>query len=705
MSDDPHARGQEPWTIHPPRARDIAITGIGCRFPGGVRDLDGLWQVLLDGLDVTGDVPADRWGPRFFHPDPRHPGTTYCPRGGFLDEVDRFDASFFGISSREACELDPQQRLLLETAWSAMEDSGTPRDAWKGSRTGVFAGVLGMDYALLHAKTAGIGRISPYYASGKEFSFGAGRISYTFGLNGPCVMLNSACSSSLMAVHLACQALRGGECDAALAGGVNLMLAPELSVFMSKIDALSPSGVCRPFDAHADGVVRGEGCGVVVLKRHGDAVANGDRIWAVIRGSAANHDGRSAGLTAPNAAAQQMLLRAALDAAQVDPADLDYVEAHGTGTPLGDPLEISSLAAVIGSARAPGRPLLVGSHKANFGHLDSAAGVLGLLKGVLVARKGIVPPQINLNRPTPAVDWEESGVRVPTEPTPLPGSGPRVIGVNAFGLSGSNAHVVLTSPPAGEPGPARPPGASGTADAVPGGPGARLLVLSGPTPEAVAAQAGAYRDRLPGNDAADLADLLYSASARRTHHDYRLAVTGESAAELAEALSAHQRGEAGPGIASDDVLGGRPSRVVHVFSGQGSQWPGMGMDLYRCEPVVRESLDECEQIVRDIGGWSILTETGHTPASRLTETEIAQPAIFAVQLALTRLWASWGLVPDAVLGHSMGEVAAACAAGALGVQDAIRLIVRRGQIMQRASGTGRMTAVELPAEEVRGGVA
>ncbi|HEU5331325.1 MAG TPA: beta-ketoacyl synthase N-terminal-like domain-containing protein [Actinocrinis sp.] len=714
MQDDRAGRpGELPG---PDDAHDIAIIGAGLRFPGGVRSLDALWRTIHDGVDVTGEIPADRWGPQFHHPDPRHPGTTYCPKGAFLGDIDRFDADFFGISPREARELDPQQRILLETSWAAMEDSGIPREQWEGSRTGVFAGVLAMDYTVLHAKTAGVESINPYYASGKEFSFGVGRIAYTFGLHGPCLMLNTACSSSLMAVHLASQALRNGECDAALAGGVNLMLVPELSIFMSKIDALSPTGVCRPFDASADGVVRGEGCGVIVLKRYDDAVEAGDRILAVVKGSATNHDGRSAGLTAPNAAAQALLLRSALGNAGLEPGEVDYVEAHGTGTPLGDPMEIGALSEVIGAGRPAERPLLIGSHKANFGHLDSAAGLLGLLKAVLVARHGIVPPQIHFERPTPVLDWKRSGVRVPTEPTPLPGNGPWIAGVSAFGLSGSNVHVVVSSPPAlrGAPRTAKDLAAheaaalgTPTSNPVQGRAAVTaretvpVLVMSGPSAKAVADQAAAHRDLLRASDDGDLPDLFYSASVRRTHHDYRLAVVGRTGAELADAVDAHLAGENRAGTASGDVLDRRPPRIVHVFSGQGSQWPGMAMDLYRTEPLVRGVLDECDALIREHTDWSLLEELARTEHSRLMETRIAQPAVFAVQLALTRLWTSWGVSPDAVVGHSMGEIAAACAAGALSVPDATKLIVHRGRIMQDATGSGRMTAIELPADEVR----
>ncbi|MCX4800050.1 MULTISPECIES: type I polyketide synthase [unclassified Streptomyces] len=670
---------------------DIAVVGVGCRYPGGVRDLDGLWQVISQGLDVTSDVPADRWAEQFLDRG-RAEGTMYCGRGGFIYDIDVFDARFFGITPREAAEIDPQHRLLLQTAWEAMEDSGIPRDRWEGSRTGVFTGILGMDYTLLLARAKGPAGVGPYYASGKEASFGAGRIAYTFGLHGPCMMLNAACSSSLLAVHLASQALRAGECDAALAGGVNLMLAPELSIFMSRIEALSPTETCRPFDAAADGVVRGEGCGIVVLKRYADAVADGDRIHAVLKGSATVHDGRSAGLIAPNAEAQQMLLRSALSAAGVAPEDVDYIEAHCTGTSLGDHLEVSALTSVFGAGRDPDRPLRIGSHKANFGHTDSAAGVLGLLKGILVARHGVAPPQINVD--TPMELLTDSGVRVDTEATTLPGDRPRLVGVSAFGLSGTNVHVILQSPPADTAG--RVDEAS-TPQAEP----LPVLVLSGPTPESLTAQSAAYRDVFAAAEPDTLPGLLHSASVRRTHHDYRLAVTGETGAALAEALDAHHAGRADGSGASGDVLGGRAPRIVHAFSGQGSQWPGMALDLYDSQPLVRRALDECDALVGEFAGWSLVEEIGRTRGSRLADTEFAQPAIFAVQVALSRLWTAWGAAPTAVVGHSVGEIAAAHTAGAIGLRDAVRLVVRRGRIMQDATGSGRMAQVELPPEKVR----
>jgi acyl transferase domain-containing protein len=671
------------------READVAVVGMACRLPGGITDPDGYWDLLAAGRGTVGTVPADRWGGTFHHPSPENPGTSYSALGSFLDDVDRFDADFFGISPREAVEMDPQQRLLLATSWAAMEDSGTPREKWSGSRTGVFMGILAMDYMVLHAKTVGTGGINPYFASGKEFSFGAGRISYTFGLRGPSLMLNTACSSSLMAVHQAVRSLRTGESDAALAGGVNLMLTPELSVYMSKVWALSPTGACRPFDAAADGIVRSEGCGVVVLKRYADAVAQGDRIWAVIHGSAANHDGRSAGLTAPNAAAQQDLLREALRDARRESSEVDYVEAHGTGTPLGDPLELSALAEVFGPDRPSGRPLYVGSHKANFGHMDSAAGISGLIKAVLVARHGAVPPQPNLECLTPQIDWEASRLAAVTEPTELRPVCDRVLaGVSAFGLSGTNVHVVLSAEP--EP----------VADQDPEPVRIPVLTVSGHTPAALRAQAAAYQDRIRRAGESDLGDLLHTANVRRTRHDHRLAVVGRTGPELADLLAGHLAGESSPSILTGDTVEGTGRPVVHAFSGQGSQWPRMGLDLYGVQPLFTETIEECEELFASLAGWSLMDELRRTDDSRLADTAVAQPAIFAIQVGLSRLWSSWGLAPDAVVGHSMGEAAAAVAAGVLSLPAAAELIVQRGRLLAEAAGSGRMAAVELPADRV-----
>ncbi|GGO95486.1 type I polyketide synthase [Wenjunlia tyrosinilytica] len=690
------SRQSGPGGIPAPRQDDIAVVGVGCRFPGGVRDVDTFWDVLLEGRDIVAPVPSDRWDESFFHDDPKNPGTTYCREGGFLTDIDRFDAEFFGISPREAREMDPQQRLLLEVSWQAMEDAGVPRERWHGSRTSVHMGILGSDYLLLHTKAAGTETIDPYFASGKEFSFAAGRIAYTFGLHGPTMSVNTACSSSLVAVHLACQSLRSGEADTALAGGVNAIITPELTVFMGKVQALSPTGRCKPFDARADGIVRGEGCGVVVLKRYADALRDNDQVYGVIRGTAVNQDGHSAGLTAPNALAQQALLRTALESAGLGHEMPSYVEAHGTGTPLGDPLEISALTEVIGRHRPEDRRLIVGSHKANFGHMDSAAGIAGLLKTLMVLRHRTVPPQIHHKHPSPLVDWERSGITVPTVPTPLPTvDGHAVNGVSAFGLSGTNAHVLVSTPP--EPSTRKRAKAQRQ-------PAPRTLLVSASSAEGLEQLAGDYRRALSGSPwtgtrTASPDAVLAAAAVRRTHHRHRLAVVGDTTEELAEALEAFRTGERRAGAISGEAED-RIGKVVHAFSGQGSQYPGVAMDLYGSEPVVRETLDECDALLREHADWSLLDVLRDEDPARVKATEVAQPALFAVQIALSRLWRSWGVVPDAVIGHSMGEVAAAVVAQALTLPEAARLIVERGRLMQRATGSGRMVAVELSAAEV-----
>ncbi|WP_431784149.1 type I polyketide synthase [Streptomyces chumphonensis] len=684
----------EPFTIpelRPDDAHAIAVVGTGCRFPGGVRDLDGLWRVLADGVDVVGEVPPDRWDDSFHDADPKAPGTTYCREGGFLTDIDRFDAEHFGISPRDAREMDPQQRLLLEVTAEALEDAGGPRERWAGTRTSVHLGILGSDYLLLHSKTSGIGGVGPYFAAGKEFSFAAGRIAYLFGLHGPAMSVNTACSSSLVAVHLACQALRDGEADAALAGGVNAILTPELTVFMGKVQALSPTGRCKPFDARADGIVRGEGCGVVVLKRYADALRDGDRVHGVIRGSAVNQDGYSAGLMAPNAVAQQDLLRSALDNARLTADAVAYVEAHGTGTPLGDPLEISALTDVISHDRPDDRRLLVGSHKANFGHMDSAAGIAGLLKTLLVLRHRTAPGQIHHETASPFIDWDRSGIRIPRRPTALPGpaQSEAVAGVSAFGLSGTNAHVLLSTAPPQPPPPAPERRAAG-----------RTLVLSASTEAGLRALAGDYADHVERVGDAELDAVTAAAAVRRTPLRTRLAVVGASAADLTEALRAHRDGEPHPNA----LPGGAPDAplpVVYVFSGQGSQWSGAGLDLYESEPAFRAALDTCADLIRDHAGWSLLDALRDPDPARLRATEVAQPAVFALQVALAAQLDALGVRPDAVIGHSMGEVAAAHVAGALSLPDATRLIVERGRIMQGATGTGRMVSVELGADEIR----
>ncbi|MFI0965123.1 beta-ketoacyl synthase N-terminal-like domain-containing protein [Streptomyces sp. NPDC021080] len=662
----------------------IALVGIGCRYPGGVVDPESFWHVLRDGVDVIGEIPPQRWGPEYISEDGAAPGTGYCRYAGVLPGLDRFDADFFGISFREAREMDPQQRLLLEVSWEALEHAGLTKPGLAGSRTGVFFGMLGMDYTLLHSKTRGVRGIDPYYASGKEFSFAPGRVAYTLGLHGPALAVNTACSSSLVAVHLACRALASGEADTALAGGVNVLAAPELSIFMSKVQALSPTGRCKPFAADADGIVRGEGCGVVVLKRLDDALADGDRVLAVVRGGAFNHDGRSAGLTVPNASAQAALLREALHRADAHPDEVAYVETHGTGTPLGDPIEAFALSEVFGPGRAPSRPLHIGSHKANFGHTDAAAGVAALIKTVLTARHRLVPPQLHLGTPNPAIPWADGPLTIAAEARPLDATEDTLFGVSAFGLSGTNAHLLLSAP-------ALPAPASGAADA---GVTPRVLLLSGSTETALRERARDLAEVLDGDE--PLADVLHTAAVRRSHHEARATVTGADAAELRASLLELAAGGADRRTVTGTAEPRRRHRTVFVFSGQGSQWRGMGLDLWDREPVAAAHLERSDEVLRAAGlpGLRELFATGDPAA-----TELAQPAVVALQLALAELWRSRGAEPSRVIGHSLGEISAACFTGALDLPTALGLAVRRGRIMAAAAGTGRMLAAALPEEE------
>ncbi|MEV4497589.1 beta-ketoacyl synthase N-terminal-like domain-containing protein, partial [Micromonospora arborensis] len=657
----------------------VAIVGVGCRFPNGGAGRDGYWSLLRDGVDVIREVPADRWDTeRFYDPDPDAPGRMYARWGGFLDGIDGFDAGFFGVPPHEARQMDPQQRILLEVAWEALEDAGIPPDSLLGSRTAVYTGALAMDYFLLHTRQAGLRGIDAWYASGKEASFGPGRLSYLLGLHGPSLAVNTACSSSLVAVHLGVQSLRSGEADLALAGGVNVMLTPELTMFMCKVGAISPAGRCRVFDAAADGMVRGEGAGVVVLKRLDDALADGDDIIAVVRGTAVNHDGPSAGLTVPNGAAQRDVITEALRDAGVTPAEVGYVEAHGTGTPLGDPIEMGALARVYGADREPHRPLLVGSVKTNLGHTDGAAGVAGLVKTALAIRHGLIPPHLHFGTGNPGIRWKDWPVRVPTELTDW-ADGPRLAGVSAFGLSGTNAHVVLAAAPA-------VPAASGRART-----GPMLLPLSARSPSSLEHLAAAHRDRLGRQD--DPAGYASASGVRRTHHrQFRLAVVGDTAAELAEQLA--DTAEARIRLGAATTPG-----VCWVFSGQGQQRPGMGLVAAQRSAAFRDALAACDEAIGAVAGWSVLDVLRTGSAEELLRTETAQPVVFALQVALAALWRSWGIVPDAIVGHSMGEIAAAHVAGALDLATAARIIVLRGRVLQPAYDTGRMLAVRLPAED------
>jgi amino acid adenylation domain-containing protein len=680
------------------RREPIAIVGMGCRFPGEADDPEAFWRLLEAGGDAIVEVPRERWDvDAFFDPAPATPGKMSTRWGGFLRSVDGFDAAFFGISPREALRMDPQQRLLLEVAWEALEDAGLTRERLAGSRTGVFAGACSSDYGWM--QFADPADIDAYTGTGTSGSILAGRLAYFLDLRGPTVAIDTACSSSLVAVHLACQSLRSRECAVALAGGVNLVLSPHTSILASQMRMMAADGRCKTFDDRADGFVRGEGCGVVVLKRLSDALADGDRVLAVVRGSAVNGDGRTVGLTAPNGLSQQAVIRAALDVAGVAPADVSYVEAHGTGTSLGDPIEIEALAAAVGP-HAPDRPPChVGSVKTNVGHLEAAAGIAGLIKVVLSLRHGAIPPILHFRRLNPNIALEGTPFVVPTDLVPWPRNGkPRIAGTSSFGWSGTNAHVVLEEAPE-----APTSRAAENTGARVGEDGPWVLPLSAQGPDALRALVSAHHARLSRGDAPAVPDLCYTAAVRRSHLDHRLTAVGASHAELADSLAAFLTGETRPGLES----GVRAQRkLVFVFPGQGGQWPGMARDLLAREPVFADAIDACGQALRPHVDWSLRAVlAAEPPDARLERIDVLQPALFSVQVALAALWRSWGVTPDAVLGHSMGELAAAHVAGALSLEDAARVMAVRSRLLRRISGQGAMAVVELPLDEARRAVA
>ncbi len=683
---------------HTGEAEPIAIIGLGCRFPGAGETPQAYWKLLRDGVDAIREVPSDRWDiDACYDADPDAPGKMYTRHGGFIEDVDTFDSHFFGISPREAVSLDPQHRMLLEVSWEALERAGQSPDRLMGSRTGVFIGISSNDYALMQFKAMEHTGISAYFGIGSAASAAAGRLSYFLGLQGPCLAVDTACSSSLVAVHLACQSLRQGECRAALVAGVNLILTPEVTVNFCRARMLAADGRCKTFDAAADGYVRSEGCGAVVLKRLSDAIADGDPVLAVIRGSAVNQDGRSGGLTVPNGPAQEALIREALAMAGVAPAEVGYVEAHGTGTSLGDPIEMKALGAVMGEGRSAERPLVVGSVKTNMGHLEAAAGVAGLIKVVLSLQHGEIPPHLHYRELNPHISLREIPAVIPTSLVSWPrGNGRRIAGISSFGFAGTNAHLVVGEAPEA------PPAVVAQRERP-----RHLLALSAKTEGALVALAARFAEALTAESSASLADLTFSNHTGRGQFAHRLALVAETPADAAGPLAAFAAGESPAAVIRGEVLGREHPEVAFLFTGQGSQYVGMGRELYETQPTFRKALERCEELLRGQLDRPLLSvmypKDGET--SPLDETEYTQPCLFALEWALAEMWRSFGVEPSAVMGHSVGEYVAACVAGVFSLEDGLKLVAARGRLMQALPSGGAMAAVSAGEERVMAAIA
>ncbi|SCF60018.1 hybrid polyketide synthase / nonribosomal peptide synthetase FtdB [Streptomyces sp. Cmuel-A718b] len=674
----------------------VAIIGMGCRLPGGASDHRTFWRNLVAGKDCITPTPPDRYDVRTLGSRFRDkPGRLVGGRGGYIDGFDEFDPAFFGISPREADHMDPQQRKLLEVAWEALEDGGQRPADLAGSDVAVYVGAFTLDYKILQFADLGFTSLAAHTATGTMMTMVSNRISYCFDFRGPSLSVDTACSSSLVAVHLACQALHNGETDLALAGGTLLHMAPQYTVAETKGGFLSPGGRSRTFDAAADGYVRAEGVGLVALKRLDDAVRDGDRIHAVILASGVNQDGHTNGITVPNPDAQVDLIRRVCAEAGITPGDLQYMEAHGTSTPVGDPIEANALARALAVGRAPGARAYVGSVKTNIGHTESAAGIAGLIKTVLSIEHRTIPPHINLENLNPAIDPATLPYEIPTRPTDWPAhEGPARAGVNSFGFGGTNAHVVLEEAPPPTP-PDRP-------NDVAAGRRWSILPLSARRPDALAEMAAGIRAELAGDNgpAVALDDLGHTLAHRRQHLPERLAVVHSSRASLDEALAAHERGEPHPRVVHGRARDAADRRLVWVFTGMGPQWWGMGRQLLEEEPVFRDAVTACDRALREFADWSLVEElTAGESVSRMNETWLAQPANFAVQVGLAALWRSHGVRPDAVVGHSTGEIAAFHAAGVYSLRDAARIAVHRSRLQQTLAGTGTMLAVSLSEDE------
>ncbi|MBU7583101.1 MAG: acyltransferase domain-containing protein [Nostoc sp. TH1S01] len=672
--------------------KHIAIIGLGCRFPKSDTP-EAFWHLLSHGIDAVTEIPADRWSiDELYAPQLATPGKMNTRWGGFLSQVYDFDSLFFNISPKEAERMHPQQRLFLEVAWEALEHAGLATDKLSGTQTGVFVGMeLVKHDQLLYRNSADLIQINAYDAIGTTPSLAPSRLSYLLNLKGPSLVVETACSSSLVAVHLAAQSLRTGECDLCVVGGVNLILTPELSIMLSQSQMLSPEGRCKTFDASANGYVRGEGCGVVILKRLTDAIEDKDNILAVIRGSAVNQDGLSNGITAPNGLSQEAVIRAACKNAGVRPAEISYVEAHGTGTPLGDPIEVNSLKKVLMQERQSNQPCFIGSVKSNFGHLELAAGIAGLIKVVLALQHEKIPPNLHLKQLNPYIRLEKTPLSIPTEIQEWNVEGRmRLAGVSSFGFGGTNAHVIIEQAPTDVKETIveceRP---------------LHILALSAKNEQALMSLAQRYSIFLNSKDAIPLTDICFTANAGRTHFEHRLVAIADSKTQLKKSLQAFAVGKDTDNIAISRLSVGEPSQIAFLFTGQGSQYLGMGRELYETQPTFRKVLNHCGEILSsylDKPLLEIIYSSNST--SYIDQTQYTQPVLFALEYSLAQLWQSWGIKPTLVMGHSVGEYVAACLAGVFSLEDGLKLIAERGRLMQSLPQDGAMVSLLAESEQV-----
>ena len=688
------------------KTEPIAIIGMDCRFPGGANNPDAYWQLLANGLDVIAPIPSERWDVEaYYDPDPEMPGKMYAREGGFLSEVDTFDAAFFGIAPREADCMDPQQRVLLEVSYSALENAGQALDSLKGSSTGVFMGVSFDDYSRLSLNSGDPTLINAYSSLGNSRSIAVGRIAYALGLQGPTMQLDTACSSSLLAIHLAVQSLRSGDCEMALAGGVNLILSPEVSIGFCQLKAMSADGRCKTFDASADGYGRGEGCGVVILKRLSEAIANQDNILALIRGSAVNHDGASNGLTAPNGAAQEALLQKALKNGGIEPKDLQYLEVHGTGTSLGDPIEVLALSKVLGEGRSPDQPLFMGSVKTNFGHLESAAGVASLIKVVLAQQHQQIPAHLHFNQPNPYIPWERLPVKVPTQLTTWPAAnGKRLAGVSSFGMSGTNVHLIVEDvsnqekfrAELGVSSQSNRSSLLANKEVQSSERTAHILTLSAKNEQALQDLVESYQTFLASQPETAIGNICFTANSGRSQFKYRRWVIAETLKELRENL-AHKQ-EQTPLVALNGSSENDFDKIAFLFTGQGAQYPGMGRELYQTQPTFRFWMNRCAEILapyleQPLTEILYANDSSDSLSSLVDQTRYTQPLLFSLEYSLYQLWRSWGIEPTVMMGHSVGEYVAACIAGVFSLEDGLKLIAARGRLMQALPKNGAMAAI------------